>query len=115
MVFTYGSILSCFRCLVVSALVRIWRRLRFLWMLVYVGHFVLLRGYSKTLSIFEGTICVCFQYLVLCMAKRRTVRSLSGMLTGTRRRVAGVIMVREKKFTTLSICYVNWRRCDLLF
>jgi hypothetical protein len=106
MVITYGIILSCFRCLVVSALVRMWRRLRFLWMLIYVGPFVLLRGYSETLSVFEVTICVCFHCLVLCMAKRKTVRSLSCILTRTRRRVAGVIMVRERKFrqTVYLIC-----------
>jgi hypothetical protein len=54
-VITYGIILSCFRCLVVSTLVRMWRRLRFLWMLIYVGPFVLLRGYSETLSVFTSS------------------------------------------------------------
>jgi hypothetical protein len=96
MVLTYGIIFTYFRCLVVSALARMWLRLRYLWMLIYVGPFVWLRGYSKMLSVFEGTICVCFHYLVLCMAKRRTVRSLSCILTRARRRVAGIIMVREK-------------------
>jgi hypothetical protein len=38
MVLIYGVILSSFRCLVVSALVRMWRRLRYQCMLIYVGY-----------------------------------------------------------------------------